>query len=142
MDIVTIIDRIKTLKSLESDTAIADLLGIKRSAFAERKRRSSIPYEELVSFCEREGLNIDWLLTGEGEARKVPVVKYSRVGIVTEDCAQYHTEKDPEIHEIVELLEHDLPEMKKYLLKFLRGTKDRKEGAQGLGLPNLKNEEE
>ena len=66
MDIVTIIDRLKKLKALESDTAVADLLGIKHSAFAERKRRSSIPFEEIVSFCDKEGLNIDWVLTGAG----------------------------------------------------------------------------
>ncbi len=66
MDFVTIIERIKKLRHLSSDGAMAEMLGFTRTAFAERKRRNSIPYEELVSFAEAESVNIHWLLTGVG----------------------------------------------------------------------------
>ncbi len=61
-----IIERIKSLKGLKTDTAAAEALGMQRSALAERKRRNSIPREELWNFARREGLRLDWLLTGEG----------------------------------------------------------------------------
>ncbi|GER92657.1 hypothetical protein A45J_0375 [hot springs metagenome] len=67
MKIVKIADRIKKLKGVLSDNDVAELLGMSRTAFAERKRRDSIPYEELVRFAEQESISLDWLLTGKGE---------------------------------------------------------------------------
>lgn len=64
--LIKIIDKIKEFKSIKTDTAVADLLEMGQSAFAERKRKGSIPYEELVVFCNKEGISLDWLLTGRG----------------------------------------------------------------------------
>ncbi|MBI5286351.1 MAG: helix-turn-helix domain-containing protein [Deltaproteobacteria bacterium] len=65
-DFIKIIDRLKGLRGLKSDTAIAEMLGMGQSTFAERKRRNSIPYGEIINFCDKEGLSLDWLLAGEG----------------------------------------------------------------------------
>ncbi len=62
----TVIERIKRYKQLRYDVEVAGLLGMTQSAFAERKRRNSIPYEELIEFCDREGIPYDWLLEGKG----------------------------------------------------------------------------
>jgi hypothetical protein len=62
----TIIDRIKAYKNLRYDIDVAELLGMTQSAFAERKRRNSIPYEEVMSFCEREGIPYGWIIDGRG----------------------------------------------------------------------------
>lgn len=61
-----IIARIKSEKCLKTDAGVANLLGIQRTALAERKSRNSIPYEELVTFCDRENYSLDWLFTSEG----------------------------------------------------------------------------
>lgn len=138
MTIVSIIDRIKKLKGLDNDVQVADILGMKRTALAERKRKGSIPYEELVSFSDKEGIWIDWMLTGEGAMRRDECQPI----LVKERTAPYGLQADSDVAEIMEILERDLPELKKYVLKFLRGTKERKEGAQGLGLPDPKAIEE
>ncbi len=64
--LIKIIDRIKEFKNLQSDTAVAKALGISQSTFAERKKRGTIPYSELINFADKEHLNLDWLLTGMG----------------------------------------------------------------------------
>ncbi len=70
-DINAIIDRIKEIKKLNSDLDVAEILGISRTALAERKRRSSIPFEEIIRFSDKEGLSHEWLLTGKGPERYV-----------------------------------------------------------------------
>lgn len=72
MDFESIIERIKGLKNLRADKKVAAVLGFSKGAFSERKRRGSIPKKELELFCERESINMDWLLTGEGEMHRQP----------------------------------------------------------------------
>jgi len=67
MDILSIIDRIKSLKSIRFDYQVADLLDIGRKAFSARKKLNSIPLDKLRVFCHRESINPDWLLMGKGE---------------------------------------------------------------------------
>lgn len=66
MDFESIITRIKEVKSVRDDQEVAAILGLSKGAFSERKRRNSIPKKELELFCERESINMHWILTGEG----------------------------------------------------------------------------
>jgi hypothetical protein len=129
MDFESIIERIKKLKGLRDDQEVAALLGLTKGAFSERKRRGSIPKKELELFCERESINIDWLLTGEGEMKKgYPIPEYqSPKG--AEDFSIY---KDKELAEIMDILQKDLPEAKGAILKILKYRKGLKEGIQDL----------
>jgi hypothetical protein len=43
------------------DKDVAMELGIPQTSFATMKKRNSIPYEELMSFCARKKLSINWL---------------------------------------------------------------------------------
>lgn len=63
-DFEKIILRLKSAKNIRYDIDVAELLGMTQSAFAERKRRNSIPYEEIIRVCEEEGISFDWLLDG------------------------------------------------------------------------------
>lgn len=88
MDFEGVISRIKTIKGLRHDHEVAELLGLTKTAFAERKRRDSIPRDKLALFCERESINMNWLLTGEGvreTAREAP----AQIGIVREPKLDY-----------------------------------------------------
>jgi transcriptional regulator with XRE-family HTH domain len=64
--ICDIIARIKSVKSIKSDLELARVLGLSRTALAERKRRGSIPYREIFILADKEGVSLDWLLRGEG----------------------------------------------------------------------------
>jgi len=47
------------------DKDIAGLLGISQMNFATMKKRDKIPYEELLEFCAKRCLAINWLLFGQ-----------------------------------------------------------------------------
>lgn len=70
-----IIDTIKSLKGFTTDYEVADTLGLKRAALSSAKSRDSISFlDELVTFCDRENLTLDFIrqdafLPREGVAR-------------------------------------------------------------------------
>lgn len=64
--LVEIIENIKKLKSLSSDAEVAELLGMKKQTLATAKMRNSIPFEILISFCQNEGVSLDWLFLTDG----------------------------------------------------------------------------
>ncbi len=66
-----IVEEIKDIVSEEFpnkkvfDKDVAGLLGISPVNFATLKKRDRIPYEELLDFCARRSLSINWLLYGQ-----------------------------------------------------------------------------
>lgn len=76
------LERIKSLKGLKYDYQVAELLGLTKSALAERKSRNSLPLDKINIFCERNAVNMGWMLTGEGERSNDKAMRASAV-----DCA-------------------------------------------------------
>lgn len=64
--IFQIVDRLKKLKGYKTDGEVASALKTTKTALCNHKARDTIPYEVIVSFCERKSISLDWLLTGEG----------------------------------------------------------------------------
>ncbi len=66
-----IVDQIKYIVSEDFpgkkifDKDIAGLLDISQMNFATMKKRNKIPYEELLEFCARRSIAINWLLFGQ-----------------------------------------------------------------------------
>ena len=57
-----IIDTIKSLKGFTTDYEVADTLGLNRAALSSAKTRDSISFlDELVTFCDREKLTLDFI---------------------------------------------------------------------------------
>lgn len=54
-------------KGLKYEHQVAELLGFKRVAFSERKKRNSPPIAEIELLCHKESINTNWILCGEGE---------------------------------------------------------------------------
>lgn len=63
-----ILNRLKSALSVSTDTELADLLGIKKATLSNWRNRNSIDLPLVFSFCER--INIDWLMTGDGNMLK------------------------------------------------------------------------
>jgi len=63
-----ILSRLKEVYNLRYDSELANLLGVKQSTLSTWKSRNNIDYDLIFAFCEN--INIDWLLTGEGEKYK------------------------------------------------------------------------
>ncbi len=47
------------------DKDVADALGISQMNFATMKKRDKIPYVELLDFCARKSISINWMLYGQ-----------------------------------------------------------------------------
>jgi hypothetical protein len=67
INIDDIIGRIKEVKGFSKEHEIAKWLGFTRSAFSQRKNRESFPSDKIELSCNREGINFDWIMFGEGE---------------------------------------------------------------------------
>ncbi|MDP8079551.1 helix-turn-helix domain-containing protein [Phocoenobacter skyensis] len=64
---IDIVNRLKVELSVSTDKEIADFLGLKKSAFAERKKRNSFPKKELELFTKNFpelNLDLEYILTG------------------------------------------------------------------------------
>ena len=68
---VNIVEEIKSIVSDEFkpkkvfDKDIAEILGISQMNFATMKKRDKIPFNELLDFCAKKTISINWLLYGQ-----------------------------------------------------------------------------
>lgn len=72
-----VMDRLRAVLSLKNDAEMAEVLGLKPNAYANRKRNASVPYEEIVSVAAERGLNLDAIfLSGDSQnvVREPPAV--------------------------------------------------------------------
>lgn len=70
---IDISNRLKTVLSITMDKELAELLGISKYSFAERKKRNSFPVKELEALAgKRPDLNLDveYILTGYSLAKE------------------------------------------------------------------------
>lgn len=59
--------RLQKKLDLSTEKEMALKLGMSQSAFAERKRKNSIPYDQVINLCRDIGISMDYLLTGRSE---------------------------------------------------------------------------
>ncbi len=63
-----ILARFRESFNLSNNSRLAELIGVKPNVVSAWIARNSIgDYDTLFTFCRKKGVNIDWLLTGEGE---------------------------------------------------------------------------
>ena len=67
-DIIDIIERIKTVEKIHTDTQVAATLGISRANLSNYRKKGSIPYEALSNYCERQNLSLNYILFGKRKA--------------------------------------------------------------------------
>ena len=87
-DFTSITEEIKDIVSVDFpgkkvfDKDVANLLEITQMNFATMKKRDKIPYEELLNFCAKRSISINWLLYGQSPeslvepTNKVYMVRY------------------------------------------------------------------
>ena len=59
--------RLKTATKANSYNSLAEMMGLSSSAFANFKKRDSIPYDRVFSLASSLNVSADWILTGEGD---------------------------------------------------------------------------
>ena len=63
-------DRLKTYFKLNSDRQVAEKLGINYNTIKTWGNRKKIPMDTLLNKLQNETIDLNWLLTGEGEMYK------------------------------------------------------------------------
>ncbi len=62
-----ITDRLKKELNYKNDKQLYDLMGVGQGTFSNWKTRNTIPYEEIISLCEKQKFNLKYILTGQKE---------------------------------------------------------------------------
>jgi hypothetical protein len=65
-DANAVIDRLREVVGVRTDTALCDVLGFGSSVVSTWRRRGHIPYAECVAAATRAQIPLDWLLLGRG----------------------------------------------------------------------------
>lgn len=60
----SVIERIKIATKSNNLSGVAKSLGFSTGAFANYKKRNSIPYDRILTLCRSHNISIDWVLTG------------------------------------------------------------------------------
>lgn len=81
-----IIYRLKQACSLKTDVECARFFGIHPSTLANWKTRNTIRYSAIVQKCGERGLNLHYILTGEGDTLFQPTTSHN----TTEKSQQNH----------------------------------------------------
>ncbi len=111
-----IIGIIKSLKNVVNDSDVANLLGTKPKTLATAKTRNSIPFEELTTFCNKEGISLNWLLTDEGPMERGKVSEDQLMWRRVADILKKKGKKEEEALKIAEeIVEYVEPETEKIL---------------------------
>lgn len=74
-DMIDIINRIKYVKKLQSDSDVAKALDISKANLSSYKVNKKIPFKAISDFCTREGILINFILYGTMPIYKHEVVQ-------------------------------------------------------------------
>jgi len=117
---VEIVEEIKSIVSSEFnskkifDKDVADILGISQMNFATMKKRNKIPFTELLDFCAKKSLSINWMLYGQSPESLVEATnKFYMVKYFNDVNASAGGGADEQCEEMAEL---EIPEQFVFML--------------------------
>ncbi|PHQ55900.1 MAG: phage repressor protein [Sulfurimonas sp.] len=117
---LNIVEEIKSIVSSEFsskkvfDKDVADVLGISQMNFATMKKRNKIPFTELLDFCAKKAISINWLLYGQSPESLVEATnKFYMVKYLSDVNASAGGGSDEQYEEIEEL---EIPEHFMFML--------------------------
>ena len=115
-----IVEEIKSIVSADFltkkifDKDVADILGITQMNFATMKKRNKIPFTELLDFCAKKSISINWMLYGQSPESLVEATnKFYMVKYFSDVNASAGGGGDVECEEIEEL---EIPEQFVFML--------------------------
>jgi len=115
-----IVEEIKSIVSADFltkkvfDKDVADILGITQMNFATMKKRNKIPFTELLDFCAKKSISINWMLYGQSPESLVEATnKFYMVKYFSDVNASAGGGSDAECEEIQEL---EIPEQFVFML--------------------------
>lgn len=107
MSVNEILDKIKEIKEFQADTSLAELFGVAPNTVSNWRKRGSIPYDHIVAFCEKERVDLTWLLTGqvlskiiEVDGEKIQVPAMGEPGLY-ERAEELRTPEEKRLHAVL-----------------------------------------
>lgn len=107
---IEIVEEIKSVISKDFsgkkifDKDVADILGISQMNFATMKKRNKIPFNELLDFCAKKSISINWILYGQSPESLVEATnKFYMVKYFSDINASAGGGSDNDFEEIEEL---------------------------------------
>ncbi|SFV70276.1 putative phage repressor [hydrothermal vent metagenome] len=117
---IDIVEEIKSIISVELapkkvfDKDVAAVLGISQMNFATMKKRDKIPFNELLDFCAKRSISINWLLYGQSPESLVDATnKFYIVKYLNDINASAGGGSNVEFEEVAEL---EIPEQFVFML--------------------------
>lgn len=105
-------DEFKPKKVFDKD--VASVLGISQMNFATMKKRDKVPFTELLDFCAKKAISINWLLYGQSPESLIEATnKFYMVKYFSDVNASAGGGSDVECEEIQEL---EIPEQFVFML--------------------------
>jgi len=72
-----VVERIKKQFLYKTDKKFSDAIGMTPTAFNNRKNTASLPYPEIIEFANKNNINLNWILTGDGPVYKNDVTLHA-----------------------------------------------------------------
>ena len=86
------------------DKDVADVLGISRMNFATMKKRNKIPFNELLDFCAKRSISINWLLYNQSPESLVEATnRYYKIRYFSDISASAGGGSDVDVEDSIEL---------------------------------------
>ncbi|MCU7846682.1 MAG: helix-turn-helix domain containing protein [Candidatus Thiodiazotropha sp. (ex Lucinoma kastoroae)] len=65
-NVADVFQRLADITGVNTDMALGEQLGVSRQSIANAKSRNTIPFKPLLSFCEKTGFSLDYILLNRG----------------------------------------------------------------------------
>ncbi|HRP02926.1 MAG TPA: helix-turn-helix domain-containing protein [Candidatus Kapabacteria bacterium] len=62
-----VLERLKKVLKIKTDTDLNDKLELNKNTISIWKHRNTLDYLALIAFCNNDNININYILTGDGE---------------------------------------------------------------------------
>ena len=114
-----VVEEIKSIISPEFapkkvfDKDVAEILGISQMNFATMKKRNKIPFTELLDFCAKRTISINWLLYGQSPESLIEATNNYMIRYYTDISASAGGGAQNDIEDIEEL---EIPEQFVFML--------------------------
>lgn len=95
----SVLDRVAEAMEFKTDTAMASAFGVQPQTVYGWRSRNSLPFRDIIDLAERYQLNLDYLLTGKGAAKRPEHWGYSEIATselhrLRDSCSTSHVLDD------------------------------------------------
>lgn len=71
-----IMDRIKDYFNYKTDKELYDKMGITQGVFSNWRKRNKIPYNEIITLCFNENIDLKYIISGEIDEGKIKKLNF------------------------------------------------------------------